>query len=36
MALNIDESDDDDSEVNAKDNGDEDDFEDKNEDLDEV
>lgn len=36
MALNIDESDDDDSEVNAEDNGDEDDFEDENEDLDEV
>lgn len=36
MALNIDESDDDDSEFNAEDNGDEDDFEDENEDLYEV
>ncbi|CAH3193337.1 unnamed protein product, partial [Porites evermanni] len=35
MALNIDESDDDDSEVTAEDDGDEDDFEDENEDLDE-
>ena len=36
MALNIDESDDDDSEFNAEDDGDEDDFEEENEDLDEV
>ncbi|CAH3161254.1 unnamed protein product [Porites lobata] len=35
MALNIDESDDDDSEVNAEDDVDEDDFEEENEDLDE-
>ena len=36
MALNIDESDDDDSEVNAEDDGDEHNFEEENEDLDEV